>query len=409
MKIQVISYSKKNYSGGNIVCSTLESPYALDDYDINVIDLSSEEIWCNEDRGCYLSESKNDFESIGRMIDDRKSAIVLFVIPQNCDFRHNYGSDYFSNPTYRSRTKLKNIIGSLCNNLNLIMPIEYIDNYLQFERTRTVISEVEYKSDFHFVANFFKTLTTSSKSEKITSVEIAENTYATTLHITSTIEVLMNYINNILIVTKEKAPEWVQNITILDDEEQRGIIKYNNEIIDNAKRAISQANIKLSENDRYKSILYSSGKELVAVVFDMIESLLGCDLSSFKDEFNEDFLIKQEDCTFVGEIKGVSSNVTNAHISQLDVHCQTYIDIIEEEQIEEIVKGLLVINPLRNRPINQREPIHENQIKLAERNNSLIIETVTLLNLFEKKQSGMIDADECRKLFLEKTGVLVIE
>ena len=66
-----------------------------------------------------------------------------------------------------------------------------------------------------------------------------------------------------------------------------------------------------------KSVLYTNGDELVQVVFEILEELLGCDLSQFVDLKKEDFLFTIEDTTFIGEIKGVNSNVKNPNITQL--------------------------------------------------------------------------------------------
>ncbi|MBO7554518.1 MAG: hypothetical protein J6T41_00900, partial [Neisseriaceae bacterium] len=55
---------------------------------------------------------------------------------------------------------------------------------------------------------------------------------------------------------------------------------------------------------------------------------------------------------------------------------------------------------------NERDPVHETQINLAKRNKCLIIETKTLLKLYEKFVAGEIKAEDCEKLFTEKYGLL---
>ena len=139
-----------------------------------------------------------------------------------------------------------------------------------------------------------------------------------------------------------------------------------------------------------------------------MDEILEYDSSQFVDEKKEDFLIKKEDITFIGEIKGVSSAVANKNVSQLDVHVQSYLDNLEKEGIEENVKGLLIINHQRNRPLGERQEVHEHQIKLAARNGALIIETQTLLRIFEKYKLGELTKEECKKLFEYNVGVLEI-
>ena len=47
----------------------------------------------------------------------------------------------------------------------------------------------------------------------------------------------------------------------------------------------------------------------------MLDELLDYDSSEFVDEGKEDFFIKKEDVTFIGEIKGVSSSIANKNVS----------------------------------------------------------------------------------------------
>ena len=142
------------------------------------------------------------------------------------------------------------------------------------------------------------------------------------------------------------------------------------------------------------------------IVFEILEQLLDCDLSDFVDEKREDFLIKKESCTLIGEIKGVTSNIKNEHISQVDVHYQGYMGRLQEENLSENMHQLLIMNPFRNKEPSQREPVHEQQIALAERNGCLLIETITLLHIFEKFLAGSISSEQCIAIFSNHTGLL---
>ena len=131
-------------------------------------------------------------------------------------------------------------------------------------------------------------------------------------------------------------------------------------------------------------------------------------MSSFVDKKEEDFKIVLPDVTFIGEIKGITSNVRSENVSQLDVHCQTYIDSLDEDEKNENVKGILLINPLRNKPVDERDEVHEKQIKLAIRNDSLIITTKTLLILFMSYLQERITTDKIIELLKNKTGLLTV-
>ena len=231
----------------------------------------------------------------------------------------------------------------------------------------------------------------------------------TTLDVCRSIETLQIFVKEIFEPSeREVTPEWMNTIVFADDNEQVVIIEQSNAEIEAAKNKIIAAEEKLAENSKFKSILYTNGDELVSVVYEILEQLLNVDLSEFVDVNKEDFLIRLSECTFIGEIKGVTSNVKNENVAQIEQHYQEYMDKLEEEQCSEVVKQLLIMNPFRTKPINQREPINEKQISLAIRNGCLIIETITLLRVFEKFLTGEITSERCFEVFASKTGLLTL-
>ena len=110
----------------------------------------------------------------------------------------------------------------------------------------------------------------------------------------------------------------------------------------------------------------------------------------------------------IGEIKGVTSNVKNDHIGQIEHHYQRYMDELEEKQTSEDVHQLLIISSFRTKAPEEREPIDDKQISLAKRNGCLIIETKTLLKIFEKYLENSITSAQCIQLFCTRTGLLQI-
>ena len=134
--------------------------------------------------------------------------------------------------------------------------------------------------------------------------------------------------------------------------------------------------------------------------------MLGCDLSDFYDKKREDFKFEIGGKTFIGEIKGITPNVKKANISQLDVHVQEFLD--ENKDIKGDVVALLIINHQRNKSLEDREPVMEDQIKLAERNGSLIVETITLLKLFEQYLNKVKTREECITILEKNKGLLRI-
>ena len=276
---------------------------------------------------------------------------------------------------------------------------------MYYENTKTKIGSKEIEASFHF-HNYDTTLLTSVKSNKATAIEW-HGIILTTLNLKDYNDVigLLSAVN--LLSKKEAIPDWVKEIKMFDDIAQSSIIEANRLAIQEAEGNIGKAQEVLDKNNEYKSILYTQGDELVKVVFEIIEQMFGCDLSNFEDKYDEDFLFQAGGFTFIGEIKGVTPNVKNDNISQIDRHCQNYVEEHEEEDGK--IKGLLIINHQRNKPLQEREPVHERQISLAERYGVLIIETPILLKLFEKYRLGGLSREKWLETVKGATGLLRIE
>ena len=60
----------------------------------------------------------------------------------------------------------------------------------------------------------------------------------------------------------------------------------------------------------------------------------------------------------------------------------------------------------KNKPVTERENVHEQQINLAKRNGSLIIESYILLKMYDKYTKNELTREECINMFQEE-GLLV--
>lgn len=170
---------------------------------------------------------------------------------------------------------------------------------------------------------------------------------------------------------------------------------------------IGQAQAIIDKNNRLKSILYTTGDELVELVFEIFEEILDCDLSGFVDLKKEDLLIETEEVIFIGEIKGVNSNVKSTNISQVDTHYHDYLETHTEVE-ENKLKALLIINHQKNKAIKEREPVMEQQINLAKRNNSLIVETYILLRVLELYRNNKVTKKKIISILKKKEGLLSV-
>lgn len=403
--IQILTHSGKEESliGKEVVINRLHDAESLDMFDVNIIDLSDEKFWrCNNNQTNSINEIY-DFISTSTMIVNSKTAANIILFPQNSRFCYDYWET--CNKFQRAR-ELKNMVKQMKEDIlsSIYNPIQNID--IIYENTKTKVCESTLLAAFYFNIEPKKALTKSEKSHKPTTIQL-DKIMLSTLKLNNYNE-LNSFLKAVgLIKDKQEIPEWMEDVKMFDDERQMEIIQENNRAIKVANDNITIAMDVINKNNEYKSILYTNGDELVKVVFEILEKMLGCNLSEFQDEKKEDFLFDINGNIFIGEIKGVNHNVKNENVSQLDVHYQGYFD--EHEEVDPgNVKALLIMNHQKNKPLNQREKVHDQQIKLAERNKSLIVETMTLLKLFEKYLAGDITRERCIEILGSNVGLLKI-
>lgn len=407
-KIQYLAHDEDSkFTGKGVTLSRLNAPRSLDEFNINVIDLSSHELWTCKSSHPEKLDITQDLIDLSRMIDGSSHTKILIILPQNVLYKYYWARNNDNHWTYLKTHPIKKLLQTIFGDIiSDLAPIP--DESLIYEKTTTTLFEITYPADFHFEHYFINgdnILTKSNISNKKTTVKLFDS-YFTVLKISSYTE-LINFLTYIkLIELKDAIPDWVITMSLFDDEDQKEIVHCNEKTICECTKKINAANEKIKKNNIYKSILYTNGDELLKVVFEMLEKMLNCDLSNFKDERKEDFLITLDNITFIGEIKGVTSNIKNEHISQLEVHFQGYSDILIEQKRSEKVKAILIIDHQRSTILSDRQSVHINQVQLAERNNSLIIETITLLRLFEAFEKEEITSSAIIDMFSQNSGLL---
>lgn len=396
---------KTNNEYIGITNNLFKSPESFDSYDINIINLNDNRIWCSNSTNYLCLDCNNDFITLRKLIINNAKSNVILLLPQNIKIKYNYS--IFSN-SYQKSVQIKDVLESFTRDiLSSILPYNY-NNYINliYEGVTTSIGKYSIRSDFTFNScNSKDALTYSDISNKITTMRINERIIVSTVLLNNTIEQTQAFLETIgLIQIKEQYPDWLKELDRFDDIEQNAIIEDNNQIIVEAQKAIEKAQTQIEKNMYYKSVLIETGNQLVHIVFDIMQQLFECDLSNFEDLKKEDFRFEKNGTTFIGEIKGISTNVKNTNVSQVDTHKYNYTD--SDDYHNEEVKTLLIINPLRQTPISQREPVHDEQITLAERNGCLIVLTETLLNIFERFINGEITSEIIIERFKEKSGLL---
>lgn len=400
--IQVLTYkgNEKEFQGNEIKVNRIHDAESLDSFDVNIISLQDNNMWESQNTSIKTINSIADLKSLSSMIYNSKQTEIVILLPQNIRYRYNCRSN-----SRISYCELKNMIYTFSDILgDIYESIRHID--IIYENTTTKIEQNKISAAFYFNTIHEETvLTKSERSNKPTTI-IRNNIILSSLDINNSDEIYAFMRSIGLIHDKIEAPEWMEDVKMFDDNTQLHIIKENNDMIKTAQENISNAMEVIDKNNRYKSILYTTGDKLVEVVFEILQEMLGCDLSEFTDKKKEDFKFTLGDKVFIGEIKGVTPNVKKANVSQLDVHVQEYMDE-NDEQAENII-ALLIINHQRGKAISERERVHEEVIKLAERNGSLIVDTMALLKLFEQYTLKEKSREECIELLENNTGLLEI-
>jgi len=276
-----------------------------------------------------------------------------------------------------------------------------------YESTRTKLNGEILSSDFIIKPNrSFTTHIKSNKSERIVSIS-KDNLYVTTLNIMDDLK-LTPYLKQVgFMEHKVSMPNWLEEVDYFDDAEKKELINENNNKIENLNTEIEIATYKLEQNNHYKSILYSSGDDLVSIVREILEEILEIDLTGFEDEFNEDLRFKYKNDIYIIEIKGNNKGIRLNNITQLHNHTITFIDDNKENETDKMeynnIYSLLIMTPQRKKPLNQRDDIDEDIIEDAKHKyDTLIIRSKDLLKCFEKIQDQEMNKTEFVELIQKK-------
>ena len=393
----------------NFVTSKLSEIQPMDEFDINIINLNSPNLWENwfDD---FLSFYEYDLEKLQAMVENSKNATILIILPQNIKLKS---------------IELKNHIDFMISGLSKMLPKSIsAENYkLFYESTVTDIKDVGYKASFNFV--YARDVITKSKNNKVTTIRVADRFILTTLDIMTHKTNLLHFLKEGDLMQEDVPeaafeadpkyddtndndyPQWLINYRTPYDQELYDSIEQKEEAIESLKNEIHMNEEQLKKNLEHKAILLHDGESLTKPVLNIIGQVLEIDSSKFKNERKGDFLIQwDENLEFIGEVKGVSSNVRSEHVAQIELDYCKYLDDLNDEGIEKEVKALLIMNPFRTVPINDRDPVHDEQIRLASRNESLIIETDTLLYIYGQFLSGRLKSSNFKEILCKEKGLL---
>lgn len=387
----------------------LKNIESMDEYDINIIDLNSENLWYNKEGNQESINEINDLKHLKNTIENSLSSKMLIILPQNLNyFWYKYNNKYLNEEQLKNEVKL---IKKIINENIYCFPFD-----LYYEKSITQIGDKRISSDFCFnnkqivdtkwtICKVTEILS-SNKSKKINTIKVDDKIYITSLNINENIDSIIEFLKYIKIynANEEIIPKWIKDINILNDIE---IKKQLSQIEENIlKLEQNRVHIKevINENNKIKSILYETDKKLQNKIIEILNEMLDYNDDNFIDEMEEDFRIKKENITFIVETKGVKRNIAGTDVSKTFNHVLMYEEKLQEIGEKENVKGIFIVATQRDRCLQKREKTPDRQISIAERNNILIIRTEELLELFEAFRNKKIKTEKIIKLFNEQIG-----
>ena len=401
-KIQFINYSGE-FESENFVVNKLSKPESFDDYNINIIDLSSKEIWRNDSAFANSINNYQDIKNISIMLHKINSKILV-VLPQNLDYKYCLG--YINGKSqYIHSLELKNSLSLVNMIIEKLLNISYGRDWLFYSRTKSLIANKEISSDFVF-RNFGNGVTLSASKTLITTIFTGGITF-TTLNLQTEKDFQSMFEQLKWTTTEEVVPEWIKDVNFFNDNQLKQDELEKEEELKKLTLEMSTIKNKLNENLFYKSILYKTGESLVEVVNVMLKDMLNYNYENFVDEKEEDFLINYDDKYFIGEIKGVNSNITRSIVSQTATHRDLFLE--REGNQDKKAFAIAIINRQKNKNIVERDFITEDVINLAISNDVLIIPAEQFLKLYEMFKNSQITSSKIVDLLSSQKGVINLE
>ncbi|WP_462106423.1 hypothetical protein [Campylobacter concisus] len=393
MNIQVLTQRTCFLRDKNFCISKISEPRSFDEFDYNIVDFNDGQLWKFDKNKSICLDIKGFARLLSKILKETKKSNTLIIMPQNIT-TGEIGGDGWTIST--SNIKISSIIQYFPDSLSPM-----ICNFptIRYEKSVTKIDDDIFLSDFVFDESIYRSLKKSNGGKDV--VLDIEGIYITTLDIKDNNEVgvMLDFI--LSQYHKSIAPEWISNIEYFSN---RSYLSEKDEVL----KQLDVLEKEISKNNKIKSILYSTGDELVGVVKEILVDIFKPTDSHFTDVKKEDFRFKFEDVNFMIEIKGINTNVKNSNIAQCKKHVT---DLIAGDDTKSPgnIKGLLIVNPQRDIEPSKREPIHADQISYAKSEGILIITTLELLKLYQAYTKDEAVVNKYFEAFKKNTGEFKFE
>ena len=393
MNIQVLTQRTCFLRDKNFCISKISEPRSFDEFDYNIVDFNDGQLWKFDKNKSICLDIKGFARLLSKILKETKKSNTLIIMPQNIT-TGEIGGDGWTIST--SNIKISSIIQYFPDSLSPM-----ICNFptIRYEKSVTKIDDDIFLYDFVFDESIYRSLKKSNGGKDV--VLDIEGIYVTTLDIKDNNEVgvMLDFI--LSQYHKSIAPEWISNIEYFSN---RSYLSEKDEVL----KQLDVLEKEISKNNKIKSILYSTGDELVGVVKEILVDIFKLTDSHFTDVKKEDFRFKFEDVNFMIEIKGINTNVKNSNIAQCKKHVT---DLIAGDDTKSPgnIKGLPIVNPQRDIEPSKREPIHANQISYAKSEGILIITTLELLKLYQAYTKDEVVSNKCFDTFKNNVGEFKFE
>ena len=407
--IQIISLNRNYQSYINDMkdfkISSFSDYESFDMFDINIIDLNNQGIWnCDGMKTNYLNV-KDDLVTLKQSIQSCNKQVIV-IMPMNYNFYYNK----CGNNGFFSKKQLKNISTDIVKMLKEYVCEEIVE--YRYDKCKTTINNYLFNSDFYFNSlDENNILITSDEGNKINTYKI-NNIVVSTLNIfeTKKQEEFTKKINSFLSCIykdkyKESAPLWLNELYFFDDKKHLDAIEKYKLKISELEKKIDENKKELDNNNKIKGILYMTGKDLNTQIINILENILNKH-NDFNDIYEEDYKFISDGTTFIVETKGLNNEVSGQNVADAFSHLTIYEDNLEKQNIIEDTKCLFFVASERKKCIFERKKINSRQETIAKRNNTLIIDTPTFLNLYEDFLNKKISKEEIIKIFKQQFGVI---
>ena len=177
--------------------------------------------------------------------------------------------------------------------------------------------------------------------------------------------------------SKDDIPAWVKDYCLSNEEKDVLENKKLEEKIKKLKDKQEKIQIKLSDNFKYKKLLYASGTELENIVKELFEEF-GFELLKSRPN-RSDVNLKYEDKYFVCEVKGLTKSAAEKNSNQLQ---KWETEFFEDYEVHP--KQILLVNGFKNIPLIERtEEVFPNQmLDYATKKEQCLMTTTQLLCIY---------------------------